>query len=145
MVNRGLVFDTSGITDFTNMFSGEFDELPVISTIGASVVKNIFAYTPNLVTVEKLVLKSDGSQTFTNAFLQCSALQNLVIEGCIGQNGFNVSPANKLTVDSLMSIINALAVLPSGTTHTVTLGTTNLNKLTDAQKAIATQKGWTLA
>jgi hypothetical protein len=29
-------------------------------------------------------------------------------------------------------------------THSVTLGTTNLAKLTDAEKAIATQKGWTL-
>ena len=29
-------------------------------------------------------------------------------------------------------------------THTVTFGTTNLAKLTDAEKAIATQKGWTL-
>lgn len=31
------------------------------------------------------------------------------------------------------------------TTHTLTLGTTNLAKLTDAEKAKATQKGWTLA
>lgn len=29
--------------------------------------------------------------------------------------------------------------------RTITFGTTNLNKLTDAEKAIATQKGWTLA
>ena len=33
----------------------------------------------------------------------------------------------------------------TGTVWTVTLGTTNLAKLTDAEKAIATQKGWTLA
>ncbi|MEE0840040.1 MAG: hypothetical protein U0L72_05750, partial [Acutalibacteraceae bacterium] len=30
-------------------------------------------------------------------------------------------------------------------THTLTLGTTNLAKLTDSEKAIATEKGWTLA
>lgn len=29
--------------------------------------------------------------------------------------------------------------------HTLTLGTTNLGKLTDSEKAIATEKGWTLA
>ena len=30
------------------------------------------------------------------------------------------------------------------TTHSIVLGTTNLAKLTDAEKAVATQKGWTL-
>ena len=40
-----------------------------------------------------------------------------------------------------MSIINALK---SGVTQTLTLGTDNLAKLTDTEKAIATEKGWTL-
>ena len=46
-----------------------------------------------------------------------------------------------------MSIINCLkdySTDTSGTSHTVTLGTTNLAKLTDEQKAIATEKGWSL-
>jgi hypothetical protein len=43
-----------------------------------------------------------------------------------------------------MSIINALQKKTSGT-WTVTLGTTNLNKLDTNEKAIATDKGWTLA
>ena len=50
--------------------------------------------------------------------------------------------SNKLTHDSLMSIINNLATV--STTQTLTLGSTNLNKLTDDEKAIATNKGWTL-
>jgi hypothetical protein len=33
----------------------------------------------------------------------------------------------------------------SGTTHTLTIGTTNQDKLTDAEKQIVTDKGWTLA
>ena len=50
--------------------------------------------------------------------------------------------SNKLTHDSLMSIINNLAEV--STTQTLTLGSTNLNKLTADEKAIATNKGWTL-
>lgn len=52
----------------------------------------------------------------------------------------------KLTHASLLSIIGALKDY-SGTSETkkLTLGTTNLGKLTDAEKAIATQKGWSLA
>jgi surface protein len=53
------------------------------------------------------------------------------------------SSCTKLTHDSLMSIINNLATVTS--TITLTLGSTNLAKLTSAEKAIATNKGWTLA
>ncbi|MBO5955586.1 MAG: hypothetical protein J6Q10_02165, partial [Clostridia bacterium] len=70
------------------------------------------------------------------------------ITGKIGKNGFSVSDSKKLSYDSLMSIINALkdySTDTSGTTYTVTLGTTNLAKLTNEEKAIATQKGWSLA
>jgi hypothetical protein len=48
----------------------------------------------------------------------------------------------KLTHDSLMSIINALPVSTGG--YTCTLNATNLAKLTDEEKAIAIDKGWTL-
>jgi hypothetical protein len=45
-----------------------------------------------------------------------------------------------------MNVINILKDYSgSGTTYTLTLGSTNLAKLTDAEKAIATEKGWTLA
>lgn len=47
-----------------------------------------------------------------------------------------------LSVDSLVSIFNALPVA-SGS-RTVTIGSTNKNKLSAAQLAIATDKGWTV-
>ena len=84
---------------------------------------------------------------FEAPFSGCYALENLTIEGTIGQNGFVVK-YSPLSHDSLMSIITALkdySTDTSGTQWVVTLGTENLNKLTDAEKAIATQKGWTLA
>ena len=49
-----------------------------------------------------------------------------------------------LTHDSLMNVINEAGDVTSNP-QTLTLGTTNLNKLTDEEKAIATNKGWTLA
>jgi hypothetical protein len=63
------------------------------------------------------------------------------------EDGFNcamnLSATTKLTADSMVSMFNALATIT--TTKTLQLGTTNLNKLTAEQKAIATNKGWTLA
>lgn len=60
---------------------------------------------------------------------------------------FNVSYCPKLTVDSLMVVINALYDYVGNndeTTQTCTLGEINLAKLTDEQIAIATLKGWIL-
>lgn len=90
------------------------------------------------------VMRSVADTKYNNALIFCWALEDLTIEGVIGQNGFNVSDC-PLTHDSLMSIINALQENPTIAKPVVTLGATNLAKLTDAEKAIATQKGWTLA
>ncbi len=54
---------------------------------------------------------------------------------------FSFSPL--LTVDSLMVIINGLQTVTKA--QTLTLGETNLAKLTEEQKAVAINKGWTLA
>jgi hypothetical protein len=74
-----------------------------------------------------------------------------MINCTIGQNGFNVQNSTKLTHDSLINnegtgILNSLEDKSgTGSTWTITLGSANLAKLTDGEKAIATQKGWTLA
>ena len=59
----------------------------------------------------------------------------------------DIQKAPNLTVQSLMNVINNLYDFRANgesTTKTLTLGTTNLNKLTDEQKAVATNKGWNL-
>ena len=59
---------------------------------------------------------------------------------------FGMRTKRKVQELLILSILNCLKdYKDSGTTYTVTLGATNLAKLTDAEKAIATQKGWTLA
>ena len=60
---------------------------------------------------------------------------------------FDIRKAPNLTVQSLMNVINNLYDFVGNgesTTRTLKLGTTNLNKLTDEQKAVATNKGWSL-
>lgn len=96
-----------------------------------------------LVTIDEFGSYSGGEINggMTDAFTNCTALENVKVKGIIAGNA-KFSDCTKLTHDSLMSIINALK---SGTTRTLTLGATNLAKLTDAEKAIATEKGWTLA
>ena len=76
-------------------------------------------------------------------FYQCISLTTL--SGFRGLNlDFDLSTCTALTHDSLMNVINEAADV-SASPKTLTLGTTNLNKLTDEEKAIATNKGWVLA
>lgn len=56
---------------------------------------------------------------------------------------FSISSSTKFTREALVEILNNLATITS--TQTLTMGATNLAKLTDEDKAIATNKGWTLA
>ena len=56
---------------------------------------------------------------------------------------FNISSSTKFTREALVEILNNLATVT--TTQTLTMGATNLAKLTDEDKLIATNKGWTLA
>lgn len=56
---------------------------------------------------------------------------------------FSISSSTKFTQEALVEILNNLATVT--TTQTLTMGATNLAKLTDEDKLIATNKGWTLA
>ena len=55
-----------------------------------------------------------------------------------------IGPSTKFTREALLEIIGNLKAQTSGT-KTLTMGSTNLAKLTEEDKAIATNKGWTLS
>ena len=95
-----------------------------------------------LVTILGALDLSNCTKT-TMAFGGATALENIEFVPNTIPISIDFSYCKKLTHDSLMSIINGLAVVE--TTQTLTLGTTNLAKLTDEEKAIATEKGWSLA
>lgn len=59
---------------------------------------------------------------------------------------FNLSSMTLLSHDELVKIIGNLQTLTEKGKYTLTLGTTLLNKLSDEEKAVATdEKGWVLA
>jgi hypothetical protein len=140
--------DTSNSTVFSSAFSrcDVITEIPDIDTSKGTAFSAMFFSCMRLVTIPKLNLSSMKNTNMSNMFASCGSLTNVTFEGVIpitmNVNWFN--GCNKLTVDSLMSFINALT--NTGTaTYTVTIGSTNLAKLTDEQKAIATAKNIKLA
>ena len=144
---RGVTLSFENCTSFDGAFAWSgVTRLGVIDTRKIATTTNIFYGCSSLHTVQKLILKEDGTQSIgTNPFYMCKALENITVEGKIGY-GFSFSYSTKLTHASLMSIINALKDYSgSGETYTVILGAENLAKLTDEEKMIAVGKGWVLA
>lgn len=99
---------------------------------------------PYLIRIERLILGNPN--IFTGMFAISSNVEYIGFEGIVSSNGLNLSPCAKLQKECLVALLNIL-VDKTGTTGTwtVTLGETNLAKLTDEEKAIATDKGWILA
>ena len=125
----------------------------------------------NCVTLTSLSLPAGFGQNATNisfCFFCCTSLVSLGLPTGFGQNAtnnvgcfqaclslvnitgnpnfkttFDISNSRNLTHDSLMVLINGLQTVT--TAQTLKLGTTNLAKLTDDEKKVATDKGWTLS
>lgn len=139
----GVTYDSSKSIYMENTFYyANISRTPEVSTISCANLQTTFGG-PYIETVDKLILRDDGSQTFPNTFLNATALKNITIEGIIGNNiDFHYSP---LTVESMKNIITCLKDY-SGTTgtHTVTFKADRETMLSDDDKSLATDKGWTL-
>ena len=108
----GVYLDTSQANLISNMFawSSMLTEIPTIDLRGLT-SRNItratalFNRCTNLITIEKLILEEDI--IIQDWFVNDYALENITIDGTIGQNGFDIHYSTKLSKGSLVSIINA--------------------------------------
>lgn len=93
----------------------------------------------NLTTCGKLTFKDYSSSNFygTNNLENFGGMAGLAID-------FDFSAMTKLTKQSLINIMNEAADV-TASPKTLTFGSANLAKLTDEEKSIAINKGWTLA
>ena len=142
-----VVLDTSLLTGAFNAFycARTMTKIPELNLMGITAMQQSFGYCSELQRIEKIILNNEGTTTFNaNVFVQCKNLEHVIFDGVIGQSGLDLKACTKLDKDSLMSVINTLKKYTDGSTHSITFGTTNLNKLTDAEKAIAIEKGWSL-
>ena len=78
-----------------------------------------------------------------NAFANCGNLRHIHLKNI--PVSFDISASTRFEENDLVEILNNLVDLTGKTSQTLTMGATNLAKLTDAEKAIATNKNWTLA
>lgn len=116
----GVKLDFSQCTAFNSCFAYSHSQnIGVVDTRSASSITGLFAYWGYGRTIEKLILKDDGSQSFANNFNDAKLIKHMIVEGVIGKNGFNVQWLTTLDKESITSIVNALSTTTSGLTVTL--------------------------
>lgn len=149
-------FDTSKVTNMLQMFSNCTSLTSVdVSGFDTSSVENMGSAFYNCSALQALDLRSWKATAVTDTsymFFNSTSLGTL-IGGNTGLNekvleglavNLDLSTNKKLDYPSIRAVINGLATLDEGVSRTLTLGATLLGKLTDDDKKIATDKGWTL-
>lgn len=139
---RGLTLDLSGATGTSQIFMwSTITRLPTIDFSSAPEVHFYYAYL--LKSVDKVVLKQDGSQT--SYFQGCGALEDITFEGVIGQN-LGMGECKKLKRASIENIFSVLSTTATGKTATFSKTAKEAAFTTDEWEALkATKPNWTIA
>ena len=145
-------FDTSNVTNMSNMFNGEnsrigygsiqsknnLSEVPLFNTSKVTNIFSMFRSCGNL----KIIPAYDFSNVTSASYIirNTNTLEQFLPTGL--KVSFDLSDSTKFTREALVVVLNNLGTPTS--TQTLTLGSTNLAKLTEEDIAIATEKNWTL-
>lgn len=84
-----------------------------------------------------------NATSVSSFFSSCAKLEDLDIRNIT--KSINITSCTKLSRQTLLKIINNLVDLTGQTGQTLTLGSTNRNKLSDEDISIALSKNWTIA
>ena len=168
------LLDTSKVNDMNYMFYGcsLLQSIPPIDTSNVTDMGNIFYSCQSLQSIPPI--DTSKVTNMTNMFNDCRKIQSIPLLDCgivtnmgnfFGWSNINtltdlggfkdlkisitscfLERTPNLTVDSLMNVINNVYDLTANglSGQSLKFGSTNLNKLTAEQVAVATAKGWTI-
>ena len=140
------------LSDVASMF-GQCSVLKSVDlsgvNINASTIAYMFTDCTSLEYINLSGLAVNQSYSTGRAFYKCSSLKNLVLPAGVFSFDSTITidlSYSPLTHDCAVDIFNKLADRAGyATTGTLTLSPTTKGYLTDAEKAIATDKGWVIA
>lgn len=130
--------------DCTNLITAVFKDITSIERAifyGCTSLKTV--YLPSTITSDYYSSLSTTVSAYY-VFYGCDAIEDVQL-GQDWNMSLRLDVSNNITIDSMIAMFNSLKDLTGETAKTLTLGEINLAKLTDEQKAIATNKNWTLA
>ena len=143
-------FDTSQVTDMSEMFGWCTNivslDLSHFNVSNVTDMRNMFGWCLNL---KSLNISNWNMSKVTNVYQMFDAtslIETIVCDGLqlpdINMSYISLNSCPKLTVDSIVGLLNAL---PQSThNYSFQIGQTNIDKLSEEQKAIATNKNWRL-
>ena len=134
--------DTANCTSLSNTFQNcsTLTKIPLINTSNVTQMNSTFYGCTNLKYLPALDVGKVNSLTslFSSANTNLEEIHFINIKG-----SFRCSQSTKFTREALVEIIGNLVDV--GASRTLTIGSTNLAKLTEDDIAVATAKGWTIA
>ena len=135
--------NTSNVTLFEGAFFGcrKLREIGLPSTANAKTIMWAFASCDTLEVVNG-ILDFSKCNDLTGVFNGISNIRELRFAENSIHADLTLAWADKLSDETIQSIINGLADLTGQTSHTITFHSTVTKKLTDEQKQIISQKGW---
>lgn len=139
----------------------------IIPNSVTSIANNAFQ---GCISLESVIISNSVTSIGVLSFAGCTSLKSVTIQSSVTsvsdnafQGSLNITDIQlgqgfnapltlsswwgtiQLSVDCMISMFEALADLTGQTAKTLKLGATNLAKLSDTQKQIATNKNWNLA
>ena len=143
-------FNTSKVTSMFAMFSGSksLTRLDVSNFDTSNVLDfgRVFSYWGNVceelnISGLNLTKCTSMESTFKSSNFKVIRCDGLRLPN-IDMSTIGLDTSTELTVDSIVGLLNALPQSDKG--YSFQIGSGNIAKLSDEQKAIATNKGWTL-
>lgn len=107
-----------------------------------SIEANLFQDCRNLVSV---TIPNSITTIRSGVFYNCANLEKVTLGDGFNANNLVLSASTKYIRETILQWLNALADRTGQTAYKLTIGATNLQKLTEEDIAIATAKNWTLA
>ena len=146
-IDTSTWLNTGNITNFGNFCNGATTEYITLTFSGSMWAVMHTCKNVKHVTWKNCTVVIDDYSFPSHGVYQTAKWQitfdNAVISAENGTKGM-LNSYNQLTVESLMSVINALADRTGIDSDTLTIGSANLAKLTPEQIKVATDKNWTV-
>ena len=104
----GVSLDLSQATELVKCFAAtDFTKIGEVNTTSAASLEALFLGSEKLETIDKLILKNDGSQNLYRMFRRCYALKNLTVSGVIGTAlGLGHAPLSKASIESVIGAVS---------------------------------------
>ena len=137
--------DTKNVTEMQYIFEYcyNLNYIPQMNTGKVTDMRSMFNGCSTLKSIPQM--NTGKVKNMTNAFNACFSLAAIIIDNTVtGWAGYAISLSNcSLGHAAIVAFFNSLPTITSAKAITLT-GNPGVSELTDAEKAVATGKGWTL-